>query len=459
MRADCGSGKEPAGDRVNTSVAISDIESRVTRKLRVRILPFVMLLYFVSFLDRVNVGFAAFSMSDAIGLNASMFGFGSGIFFMGYVLFQIPSNLILLRVGARVWIAWVVIVWGLVSVASAFVVGPYSFYTMRFLLGFAESGFFPGTLLYLSLWFPARHRAAAIAFFMAAAPLSTAIGSPISGALMELPKFWGLMNWQWLYIIEALPAIFLGLLTFKVLTDRPEEAHWLNEEERGWLIGTLAAERVETSKHSGSKVAKSAVMAALFDPRVLGLALVYSGGSAGLYVLGFWSPLVLKQFGYSALTIGWLNSAPSFLAVAAMILWARHSDITLERTWHVAIASIVTCAGFAWAGWATGAIPVIAALMIANIGVNSTKGPVWAMPSMFLTGASAAAGIAMINSMGNFGGFIGPMVVGWLKDRSGSYAGGMYFAAALMALSAVVVVIMSRQEVRSAAVPDAKSGS
>jgi ACS family tartrate transporter-like MFS transporter len=311
---------------------MTDAETRCVRKLRGHILPFVMLLYFVSFLDRVNVGFAAFSMSSALGLNASMFGFGSGIFFLGYVLFQVPSNLILLRVGARVWIAVVVIVWGLVSIASAFVVGPYSFYTMRFLLGLAESGFFPGTLLYLSLWFPARYRAAAIAFFMAAAPLSTAIGSPISGALMELPKFWGLMNWQWLYIIEALPAIFLGLLTLKVLTDRPEEARWLDEEERSWLVQTLAAESVESSKRTGNRVAKSEVIAALCDPRVLGLALVYSGGSAGLYVLGFWSPLILKQYGYSAMTIGWLNSAPGLLAIVGMVLWARHSDITLERT-------------------------------------------------------------------------------------------------------------------------------
>ena len=219
-----------------------DIETRVMRKLRGRILPFVMLLYFVSFLDRVNVGFAAFSMNKAIGLTSSMFGFGSGIFFLGYIIFQVPANLILLRVGARVWIARVVIAWGLVSVASAFVVGPHSFYALRFLLGLAESGFFPGTILYLSLWFPARERAQAIAVFMAAAPLSTAIGSPISGALMELPKFLGLMNWQWLYIIEALPAIVLGFLTYKVLTDRPEEATWLNAEERAWLVTTLAAE-------------------------------------------------------------------------------------------------------------------------------------------------------------------------------------------------------------------------
>jgi ACS family tartrate transporter-like MFS transporter len=445
MRGGCRSGKETAGHRVNSPSAIADLETRVVRKLRVRILPFVMLLYFVSFLDRVNVGFAAFSMSPAIGLNASMFGFGSGVFFLGYVLFQVPSNLMLLRVGARVWIARVVIAWGLVSIASAFVVGPYSFYVMRFLLGFAESGFFPGTLLYLSLWFPARHRAAAIAFFMAAAPLSTAIGSPISGALMELPKFWGLMNWQWLYIIEALPAILLGLLTFKVLTDKPEAATWLDADERTWLTQVLEAERVESSKRTGKGVAKSEVLAALFDLRVLALALVYSGGSAGLYVLGFWSPLILKQYGYSAMTIGWLNSAPSFLAVVGMVLWARHSDMTLERTWHVAIASLVTCVGFVWAGYATAAIPVIVALTIANIGVNATKGPVWAMPSMFLTGASAAAGIAMINSMGNFGGFIGPLAVGWLKDKFGSYAGGMYVAGGMMALSALVVVLMSRQ--------------
>jgi ACS family tartrate transporter-like MFS transporter len=455
VRGDCNNGQQTAGYCVNPAATVPDLEARVARKLRVRILPFVMLLYFVSFLDRVNVGFAAFSMSQAIGLTASMFGFGSGVFFLGYVLFQVPSNLILLRVGARVWIACVVIAWGLVSIASAFVVGPHSFYTLRFLLGLAESGFFPGTLLYISLWFPARYRAAAIAFFMAAAPLSTAIGSPISGALMELPKFLGLMNWQWLYIIEALPAILLGLITFKMLTDKPEQATWLNAEERAWLVQTLEAERVESSKRSGARVAKSEVLAALSDIRVLALALVYLGGSAGLYVLGFWSPLILKQYGYSAMTIGWLNSAPGVLAIVGMILWARHSDVTLERTWHVAIASLVACVGFACAGFASGAIPVILALTIANIGVNSSKGPVWAMPSMFLTGASAAAGIAMINSMGNFGGFIGPVLVGWLKDKVGSYAGGLYIVGGMMALSAVVVVLMSRQAIRRAQVTGA----
>jgi ACS family tartrate transporter-like MFS transporter len=268
------------------------------------------------------------------------------------------------------------------------------------------------------------------------------------------------MNWQWLYIIEALPAIFLGLLTFKVLTDKPEDARWLDDEERAWLVQTLEAERVESSRQTGRRsVKRSEVVAALCDPRVLALALVYSGGSAGLYVLGFWSPLILKQYGYSALTIGWLNSAPGFLAIVGMILWARHSDQTLERTWHVAIASLVTCAGFVWAGWATAAIPVILALTVANIGVNSTKGPVWAMPSMFLTGASAAAGIAMINSMGNFGGFIGPVLVGWLKDKMGSYAGGLYVVGAMMALSAVVVVLLSRHTIQPEDVPDSDATS
>ena len=428
---------------------MSEIEARVTRKLRWRILPFVMLLYFVSFLDRVNVGFAAFSMNKAIGLTSSAYGFGSGIFFLGYILFQVPANLILVRVGARVWIARVVIAWGLVSVASAFVIGPHSFYVLRFLLGVAESGFFPGTILYLSLWFPARERAQAIAVFMAAAPLSTAIGSPISGALMELPKFLGLMNWQWLYIIEALPAILLGFLTYKVLTDLPEGAKWLNAEERTWLVTTLEREREESRRNAATGRGGS-VWTALRDPRVLALALVYFGSSGGLYVLGLWSPLILKQFGYSALTIGWLNSAPSFVAVIAMVLWARHSDRTLERTWHVAIPCLAACAGFVWAGAATTAIPVILALMFVNIGVNGNKGPVWAMPSMFLSGASAAAGIALINSMGNVGGFVGPVLVGWLKDKLGSYTAGLDVVGAMCALSAVVVVILARVTGRKA---------
>jgi ACS family tartrate transporter-like MFS transporter len=253
------------------------------------------------------------------------------------------------------------------------------------------------------------------------------------------------MNWQWLYIIEALPAILLGLLTYKVLTDKPDEAKWLDAGERTWLVETLDREREENrGKAAASKSNVGAVWTALRDPRVLALALVYSGSSAGLYVLGLWSPLILKQFGYSALTIGWLNSAPSFVAVAAMIVWARHSDRTLERPWHVAIPCLVAFVGFVWAGETQAAVSVILALMLVNIGVNGTKGPVWAMPSMFLTGASAAAGIALINSMGNVGGFVGPLLIGWVKDRWGSYAPGLYIVGAMCALSAVLVVALAR---------------
>jgi ACS family tartrate transporter-like MFS transporter len=256
----------------------------------------------------------------------------------------------------------------------------------------------------------------------------------------------GLMNWQWLYIIEALPAIFLGFLTLKVLTDVPAQAKWLDTEERAWLATTLEAECADSKSRSGKVEAKGGgVWAALCDPRVLALSLVYGGTSAGLYVLGLWSPLILKQFGYSALTIGWLNSAPSFVAVATMIWWAHHSDRTQERTWHVAIPAFAACVGFMWAGYAATAIPVILALMIVNIGVNGTKGPVWAMPSMFLTGASAAAGIALINAMGNLGGFVGPVLVGWLKDKSGSYASGLYLVGGMCAFSAVVVVALALQ--------------
>lgn len=427
---------------MNPGLVNPDMEARVTRKLQMRILPFAMLLYMVSFLDRLNVGFAALTMNKALGLTPAMYGLGGGLFFVGYVTVQVPSNLLLLRVGARTWIARVVIAWGVVSLCSAFVVGPWSFYTMRLLLGIAESGFFPGMLLYLSLWFPARQRAVAIAVFMAAAPLSTAIGSPISGALMDLPRMAGLANWQWLYIIEALPAILLGFITLGALTDRPDQARWLDSDERTWLQKTLAHERTESKAiESGIRATWSVVS----EPRVLALALVYSGTSAGLYALGFWAPLLIKQFGHSAHIVGWLNALPGVVAVVGMVIWARHSDKTLERIWHVAIPCLVGCAGLVWAGYAQATTAVILALAAASFGVNGSKGPIWAIPSQFLSGARAAAGFGLINSLGNLGGFVGPLIIGWMKGRWGSYAAGLSTVGAMMALSAVVMLAMRRQ--------------
>ncbi|XUW90951.1 MFS transporter [Burkholderia sp. M6-3] len=421
---------------------MTDLESRVSRKLMLRIIPFVMLLYFVSFLDRVNVGFAALTMNKAIGLSPTAFGFGGGLFFIGYFLFEVPSNLILHKVGARRWIARVMVSWGIVSLASAFVVGPNSFYALRFLLGVAEAGFFPGIILYLSLWFPTRQRAVAAAWFMAAAPISTAIGSPISGAIMKLPSIAGFADWQMLYILEALPAIVLGFFVLKYLTDTPSKAQWLAPEERDWLIAKLKTEADARQSHAGHT---AGAMSALRDPRVLALALIYFGTSAGLYTLGLWAPLIIKQYGFGSFETGLLAGIPSIAAVVAMILWARHSDRTEERTWHVVIPCVLACLGFVFAGNASTALMIVLALVIVNVGISAAKAPLWAMPSMFLSGAGAAAGIAMINSIGNLGGFVGPFAIGWLKNVTGGYSAGLYVVGATLALSAVVTLMLSRQ--------------
>jgi MFS transporter, ACS family, tartrate transporter len=421
---------------------MADLEARVSRKLMLRVIPFVMLLYFVSFLDRVNVGFAAMTMNKAIGLSPTAFGLGGGLFFIGYFLFEVPSNLILHRVGARLWIARVMVSWGLVSAASAFVVGPNSFYALRFLLGVAEAGFFPGIILYLSLWFPARQRAVAAAWFLAAAPISTAIGSPISGAIMKLPPLAGLADWQLLYLLEAVPAIILGFAVLKCLTDSPSKAHWLQADEREWLVARL---KVEADARQSCAGHTAGALSALRDPRVWALALIYFGTSAGLYTLGLWAPLIIRQYGFGAFETGLIAGIPSVIAVIAMIVWARHSDRREERTWHVVIPCVVACLGFVLVGGASTVLMVILALVAVNVGISAAKAPLWAMPSMFLSGAGAAAGIAMINSVGNLGGFAGPFVIGWLKNLTGSYAAGLYVVAGTLAVSAIVTLILSRQ--------------
>ncbi|HTI16461.1 MAG TPA: MFS transporter [Trinickia sp.] len=433
----------------------SDIEARVSRKLMLRIIPFVMLLYFVSFLDRVNVGFAAMTMNKAIGLSPAAFGLGGGLFFIGYFLFEVPSNLILHKVGAPRWIARVMVSWGIVSAASAFVVGPNSFYALRFILGVAEAGFFPGIILYLSLWFPARQRAVAAAWFMAAAPISTAIGSPLSGAIMKLPPILGLANWQWLYIIEAVPAIVLGFAVLKYLTDTPSKAKWLQQNEREWLIATLKAEADARHAHAGHT---AGAWGALRDPRVLALALIYFGTSAGLYTLGLWAPLIIRQYGFGTFETGLLAGIPSVIAVIAMVAWARHSDRTEDRTWHVVIPCALACVGFVLAGGADSALMIVLALVIVNIGISAAKAPLWAMPSVFLSGAGAAAGIAMINSIGNLGGFVGPFVIGWLKELTGGYGAGLCAVAASLALSAIVTILLSRRAGHSPVTTEARGG-
>jgi ACS family tartrate transporter-like MFS transporter len=424
-----------------TTAGEPGLEARVCHKLMWRIIPFVMLLYFVSFLDRVNVGFAAIDMNPAIGLSSAAYGLGSGLFFIGYFLFEVPSNLLLHRVGARVWIARVMVSWGIVAAAMAFVTGPASFYVLRFILGIAEAGFFPGIIFYLSTWFPRRQRAIAAAWFMAAAPISTAIGGPISGAIMQMPAIAGLANWQWLFIIEALPAVVLGFVVLKFLTDKPADAHWLADDERNWLIGNLAQ---EAATRAALPDHKSGALQALRDPRVLGLAVIYFGTSTGLYTLGLWGPLMVHQQGFSAFATGLFTAVPGVATIAAMVLWARHSDRSQERTWHVILPCLVGCGGFVLAGLAQSPAMLMLALILANIGVGAPKAPLWAWSATFLSGAGAAAGIALINSIANLGGFVGPYAIGRLKEMGG-FSAGLNVVGATLAVSALVAWWLSRQ--------------
>jgi len=417
----------------------TELERRTLRRVSWRLVPFLMLLYFVAYIDRVNIGFAALTMKGDLGFSASVLGLGAGIFFWGYFLFEVPSNIVLHKVGARLWIARVMLTWAVISAAMAFVQGPTSFYVVRFLLGAAEAGFFPGIILYLSYWFPARHRAGVTALFMAAAPLSTALGSPLSAALLEMNGLMGLRGWQWLFLLEALPALLLGVAVFFWMTDRPEKAGWLAEDERRWLVGEM--QREETTKSFG---ARHGSLAGLANPRVLALALIYFGTSAGLYTLGIWAPQIIKQLGATSMTVGLLNAIPPTVSVVAMILWSRHSDRTGERTWHVVLACVAAAIGLGVATAAGSLLGLVAALTLVNIGISCAKPPLWSMPTAFLSGAAAATGIAAINSIGNLGGFAGPVVIGWLKDRTGSYDGGLWFVAGLLMVSAVVTLLLAR---------------
>ena len=429
----------------------ASVEQRTVRRITWRIVPFIMLLYFIAFIDRVNIGFASLTMNKDIGLSPSAFGFGAGIFFLGYFVFEVPSNLILEKVGARLWIARVMVTWGVISAAMAFVRGPVSFYALRFLLGAAEAGFFPGIILYLSYWFPARHRAGVTALFMAAAPVSTALGSPLSAALLEMNGVLGFAGWQWLFVLEAIPAVVLGVVTFFFMTDRPAQARWLPGDERAWLVETMDAEVASRTGHASHSPWRG-----LFDPRVLALSLVYFGTSAGLYTLGIWAPQIIKQLGVSSMTVGLLNAVPPTVSVVAMVLWARHSDRTGERSWHVVIACLLASAGLLMAGKVGASLAgVVLALTLVNIGISSAKAPLWSMPTLFLSGPAAAAGIATINSIGNLGGFVGPSMIGWIKQRTGSFAGGLYFVGALLVISAAVTLVLAHRARRPvpAAVP------
>jgi ACS family tartrate transporter-like MFS transporter len=405
----------------------------VLAKVRRRLIPFLFLLYIVAYLDRINVGFAALQMNQALGFSATTYGFGAGIFFLSYVLFEIPSNVILARVGARLWIARIMITWGLVSSAMMFVGGPSGFYTLRFLLGLAEAGFFPGLIFYLTRWFPARERARTIASFMTAVLIAGVIGGPVSGALLSLHGAGGLEGWQWLFLLEGVPAIVLGVLVLRVLTERPEDATWLNVEERATLVACLRedqrAQRSETTR------------TALANRRTWLLAVVYFTIPVTLYGIGFWLPQMLKTAsGGSDFTVGLLSAIPYAAGAVAMVIAGRHSDRTGERRWHVAVAAIIGAAGLSLSTASTGAAWSIVTLSVAMAGLVSMMGPFWALATSTMGGVGAAASIALVNSVGNTGGFVGPYLLGAINDATHSFAAGLIAIAVMLAVGGSLVL-------------------
>jgi ACS family tartrate transporter-like MFS transporter len=401
---------------------------RVTRRL----MPFLFLLYLLNFLDRVNVGFAALQMNRDLGFGPEIYGFGAGIFFVAYALFEVPSNLILARTGARIWIARIMISWGLVASAMMFVHSAESFYALRLLLGVAEAGFFPGIIYYLTHWYPARERARAYSAFLAAIPLSGIVGSPISGALLELDGRAGLAGWQWLFLLEGLPSVLVGFWVLSYLTDRPSAARWLPPEEAAWLERTLEAERAQMAEPHGAGLKR-----ALRNPDVWHLALIYFLVVVGLYGFALWLPQLVKTIpGLSNFQIGLITAIPYLVAAAGMVLVGARSDRTGERYLHMALSTLVGAAGFVLAAYLRSPVPLVLALAVVAFGVLAPIGVFWSLPTAFLKGRAAAGGIAFINSIGALGGFVGPYAVGLVRERTGSFGAALLTLAGVMLASA-----------------------
>ncbi|MFP4891279.1 MFS transporter [Paraburkholderia sp. EG304] len=423
-----------------------DLEARTLHRVTMRLIPFLMLCYFIAYLDRVNVGFAALQMNKALDLSASAFGFGAGVFFLAYFFFEVPSNLLLERFGARRWIARIMFSWGILAGAMAFIpdiarftgLSPaHVFYGLRIMLGIAEAGFFPGIIFLLTLWFPAAYRGRVVGYFMAAIPLSTVIGGPISGALLSLDGIGGLGGWQWLYLIEAAPAVLLSVAVLLYLTDKPADATWLSTEEREWLIARQKQER----EHREA-VRHFSVKEALINPRVLAIALIYFGANATNYGLSFFLPQIVKAFGLTNLQTGFVTSLPYVVGLIGMIVWGRHSDRHLERRWHVAIALFIAAGGIAVAAGLDNPVLKMVALSIAGFGIFGCLPVIWTLPAAFLSGAAAAGGIAAINSLGNLAGFFGPFAMGWIKDSTGGFGAGLLClsGAGLIGMAAVLLL-------------------
>ena len=413
------------------------LERSTMRKVYLRLLPFAVLSYVLAYIDRINVSFAGLTMQSNLGMSAGTFGFATGMFYWAYFIFEVPSNVILEKVGARIWIARIMITWGILAGLTALVTGPTSFAVVRFLLGVAEAGFFPGLILYFTYWFPSYHHARIVSGFLVGLPVAVAIGAPVSTGLLGLDGLFGLRGWQVMYIAEAIPTVIIGVITLFVLTDRPEQAKFLTAEERNWLVATIATERRATEA-----VRKFSLWQALYNPKVLLLSLNYFGiVTASLGMLIF-IPQMIKSLGnYSNMTVGWLTMIPYICGAIAMVVWGRISDRMNERRLNLFIGCLFSTVGLVIAAMTMGTWWALVGMSIAAMGFYGSKGPFFAMPPMFLSGAGLAAGIAWINSIGNLGGFFGPWYIGVMKDLTGNYSGGLYGLALLGLLAAIVCAL------------------
>jgi ACS family tartrate transporter-like MFS transporter len=413
------------------------LESAVVSRLMWRLMPFLFLLYIVAYLDRINVSFAVLQMRGQLGLSDRVYGRAAGIFFAGYFIFQLPSNLVLEKFGVRRWISGLMVTWGVISCLMIFIRGPVSFYGMRFLLGAAEAGFFPGMILYLKRWFPARARARAVAWFMTANPIAGIVGSPVSGALLGFSGK-GLSGWQWMFLMEGMPAILLGAAVFWALSDRPQEAAWLKGDERAWLLEKLAQEQ-----QAESRVTQGNFWQVLIAPRIWGLSLVYFGVSTTMYGVTLWLPSVIRSLsGLSYSRTGMVAMIPFVVTAIVMVLVGTHSDRTRERRWHTALPAFFGAVALVAAAYGTRPVVVIAGIGFGMVGAEAMCGPFWAMATSRMEGLSAAAGIAVINSIANLGGYFGPDIMGIFRTSNGGSRGGLLAIAATVALSGGIALVV-----------------
>ena len=445
---------------------VSDIEQQTIKRVTRRLIPFLILLFVVAFLDRNNVGFAALRMNEDIGISQTIYGLGAGIFFLGYFIFEVPSNILLHRFGARIWLARIMVTWGIIAGAMGFLQTAGHFITLRVLLGIAEAGFFPGVIYLLSLWFPSRYRARMIASFYLGVPIAQILGAPLSVGLMQLGDTWGLVGWRLMYMVEAVPALILGVVCYFYLTDRPADAHWLTAEQRQWLIKTLDEEERSKPLVVGVQPTKAQMIRkALASRQVWMLALVYFGITSGSNAMNFFLPTVLASFRASfgleigLMQNGLITAVPYAVAAVAMIWWSRRSDRLQERHWHAGGAAMLAAASIALALMINQPWIIVIGFILLAMGVYSAINVFWAVPGQVLTGVGAAAGIGLINSIGNLSGFSGPYLTGFLFNVTGSYTPGFLIIAALVGAGGLGMVLMPRNPVALTDTPSVPAGA